>query len=391
MVHGAGGQQGRYQRAVAFRVTVAQQQDDGTGTHGGFGFGLEAVQRLFQRFTGLQVQVDQRVRGLELRQRQQLAQFALAQHRRVEHHLHGVVRRGFEHIAFRAQLGGQRHHDLFAQRVYRRVGHLREGLAEIVADRADLVRQHRERRVVAHRAGGFLLGFRQHAQLGLTFLARQLEQLLEPPQRRCIERFGRQRRIHQAGAEVGDALLEPGLERRPRLVDVINGVGVEQLPTLKIHREHLAGSEFALGDDVPVAHVVHAHLRGHHQGVVGGQQPARRAQAVAVERAGGVTRVAHHHAGRAVPGVGGQAVVLVEGGEVGILVFQRRGRRRDQDTDGLQQVHAAGQQQFQHVVQALRIRTLKAHQGAAALPSPAAASSSARRVHGPSAGCLRWC
>ena len=48
------------------------------------------------------------------------------------------------------------HDEFFADRVDRRVRHLREVLLEIVVEELRLVRQRRDRRVGAHRAGGFL-------------------------------------------------------------------------------------------------------------------------------------------------------------------------------------------------------------------------------------------
>jgi len=50
----------------------------------------------------------------------------------------------------------QRHHQLLADRVDGRVGHLREELLEVVVQGLVLVRQHGERRVVAHRADRLL-------------------------------------------------------------------------------------------------------------------------------------------------------------------------------------------------------------------------------------------
>ena len=91
---------------------------------------------------------------------------------------------------------------------------------------------------------------------------------------------------------------------------------------------------------------------------VAGQLPARRAQAVAVQRAGGVAAVEQHDPGRTVPGLAVERVVLVERGEVGVLVFQRLRGRRHQDAHRLQRVHAAGFKQVEHRVQRLRIRTV---------------------------------
>ena len=63
---------------------------------------------------------------------------------------------GLEQVA----LGADRCFDLryqrFADRIQRRIGHLREELHEVVIEQARLVRQHRQRRIVAHGTHGFL-------------------------------------------------------------------------------------------------------------------------------------------------------------------------------------------------------------------------------------------
>ena len=69
-------------------------------------------------------------------------------HRRV--HLVDV-----QQVRLGADKGHQRHDDGFADRVDRRVGHLGKQLLEVVVQRLVFVRQHSQRTVVAHRAGGF--------------------------------------------------------------------------------------------------------------------------------------------------------------------------------------------------------------------------------------------
>ena len=60
-----------------------------------------------------------------------------------------------EQIGARADEGAQRHHQLFANRVDGRVGHLREVLLEVTRQRFAAVGQHRRRHIGAHRADGF--------------------------------------------------------------------------------------------------------------------------------------------------------------------------------------------------------------------------------------------
>ncbi len=355
-VDGAGRQQGVDRDRARAGEAVRQQQDHRAVAHRGFGLRAQAIDRGREMLALAQEQVQPHVRVGEVLQREQLAQLALGEDRRVDHHRARIGRRQLEEVALAPDVGRQRHHALLAQRVDRRVGDLGEGLAEVVVQGARLGREHRHRGVVAHRAGGFLFGLGHHAQDRLAFLAAEAVQLLEARQRRRVEGLGRERGIDQVGDQVLHALLQPALERRTRAVDPVDRAAVEELARVQVDRDHLAGAELALGHHVLGPVVPHADLAGDGQVAVAGQHPARRPQAVAVERAGGVAAVAHHDAGRAVPHVLVERVVLVECGQVRIAVFQRFGCRRDQDPHRLQQVHAAGEQHLEHVVERHRIR-----------------------------------
>ena len=64
----------------------------------------------------------------------------------------GVLFGGIEQVGLGTDIAFQRHHDFLADRVDRRVGHLREQLLEIVINHARLVGQAGKRGIVAHRA-----------------------------------------------------------------------------------------------------------------------------------------------------------------------------------------------------------------------------------------------
>jgi hypothetical protein len=328
---------------------------------GAFGLVADALDRVGQRFAGVEVQVHQQVRPAEALAGQQLPQLALRQHRRVEHHVVHILGTVVEDVAFLADLRGQRHHAVLAQRVDRRVGDLRERLAEAVVQRADALAQDRHRHVVAHRADAFLLGLGQRTQHRLLLLAAELETLLERQQFVRRERFGGQRRVDQFGVQPAHPLLEPLLVRRPGTVDLVDRIVVQQNAAFEVDRDHLARAELALRAHPVHRQVADAGLGGDDEHAVGRQRPARGPQAVAVERARGVAPIAHHHAGRAVPRLGIDRVVLVERSEVGVLVLQRLGRRRDQDAHRLGDVHAAEQQPLEHVVERLRVRAVGGH------------------------------
>ena len=145
-------------------------------------------------------------------------------------HVADVVRAVGEDVALAADLRRQRHHAVLAQRIDRRVGDLRERLAEIVVQRPHLLAQHRHRHVVAHRADGFLLGLGERAQHLLALLAGELEQLLEAAQRlarRTARRPATDRSARSAGRS--RPACSQLLVRRARAVDAVDGVGVEQL------------------------------------------------------------------------------------------------------------------------------------------------------------------
>ncbi len=355
VVDGAGGQQGVHHRPPGHRVAVGQQQHHHALAGSLLGLGADALDAGVQAFVLAVGQVEQAVGLHVLVHLQQLAQLALAQHRRVEDDVVHRLRPGVEDVGLLAELGGQGHRAVFAQRVDRRVGDLREGLAEVVIQRAAALAEHGHRRVIAHRAGSFLLGLGQRPQHLFHFLAAELVQLVVAAQGALVEGFLHQRGIDQFGLQVGDALLQPLLVRRTAAVDAVDGFRIEQVAALEVDGDHLARAELALAHHALGRHFPHARFGGDQEMAVRGQHPARRAQAVAVQRTHRIAAVAGDDAGRAVPRLAVQAMELVERGQVGILELQRLGCRRHQDAQRLDQFHATGHHQLQHVVQALRI------------------------------------
>ena len=100
-----------------------------------------------------------------------------------------------EQIRPRADERHQRHHQFFPDRVDGRIGHLREQLLEVVVENLGSIRQHGQRRVVAHRAGGFLAVLRHRCEDDLHVLLRVAEGLLPIEQRDFGTR--RWRRVRQ--------------------------------------------------------------------------------------------------------------------------------------------------------------------------------------------------
>ena len=271
-----------------------------------------------------------------------------------------VLRRN-EDIAFGADLGLQRHHDALAQAVDRRIRDLGELLPEIIVERADFLRQHRHRRVVAHRADRFALVLGQNADDLVALLGGHVVHLLEHGKGVAIEGLRREPRIDEIGLQIPHALLQPRLVGMPALQEIVHPLGVHELGGLQIERQHLARSQLALLDHLFGEVVPHPRLRGDGDVPVLRDDPARRTQPIAVQGAADIAAVGEHDAGRPVPGLHVGGVVLVEGLEVGIDHVHRLPRRRHQHPHGMHGIEAADQQQFEHVVERLRVRTLQRH------------------------------
>jgi hypothetical protein len=154
-----------------------------------------------------------------------------------------------EQIRLGADEGYQRHHQLLADRVDRRIGHLREELPEIVEQRLALVRQHRQRRIVAHRAGGLLAGGGHRFENELDVFLAVAEGLL-PVEQRC--RVGRRRdagfgtgRLVELDVDAAEPVLV-GLGSRQRLLEFRV---VDDASLVEVDEEHLARLQAPLLDD----------------------------------------------------------------------------------------------------------------------------------------------
>src|SRR5690606_705955 len=98
------------------------------------------------------------------------------------------------------------------------------------------------------------------------------------------------------------------------------------------------------------------HFRGQGDVTVPGGDPARRAQAVAIEQTHRVATIGQHHAGRTVPGLHVHGVELVEAAQAGVHGFDVLPGWRNYHAHATEQVHAAGDQQLKHVVHARGVR-----------------------------------
>ena len=157
---------------------------------------------------------------------------------------------------------------------------------------------------------------------------------------------GRQLLEHDLGA------VEPLAIRmtlRERALELLVG---NEPALFQIDEQHLAGLQAPLGDDLVFGNRQHADFRSHDDAVVLGDDVARRAQAVAIERGADLPAVGERDRRRAVPWLHQRRVVFVEGAP--LLIHQRIAgpRLRDQHHHGVRERVAAHRQEFERVVEA---------------------------------------
>ena len=262
---------------------------------------------------------------------------------------------GQENVALRPDLRLQGHHDRLAQRIDRRVCHLRELLAEIVVERAHLVRQHRHGRVVAHRAHRLVLILRQHADDVVALLLGDVEHLLIERERVAIHRLRRQPRVHQITLQVAHPGAQPRLVRVTGFQHLVDVGGTHEGAGSEVERQHVARAELALLHDVFGLVIPHTGFGSDGEEPVARDTKARRAQAVAIERAQSVAAVREYDASGPVPRLHVYRVVLVERAQVRIQRIQSMPRGWDQQPHGMQGIQPPHEQHLEHVVEALRI------------------------------------
>ena len=96
------------------------------------------------------------------------------------------LRRLVHQVGLRADVGHQRHHELLADRIDRRIRHLREQLLEILEQELRPIGQHRERRIRSHRRDRFFAGHDHRRDHHLELFDRVTERLLPLADRRMV-------------------------------------------------------------------------------------------------------------------------------------------------------------------------------------------------------------
>ncbi len=212
------------------------------------------------------------------------------------------------------------------------------------------VRQHRERRVVAHRAHGFLGVLDHRVEDHLEILDRPAGGELAPPQL-----------VGREVLAVRTVLLDEGIELDGAAgpVRIVVRVGqhvlqlavLEELRPVHIDRQHLARTEPALLDDFGLVLRHHAGFGARDQQFVGGAHETHRSQTIAVEPDQRPLAGDGGDRGRPVPRLHDAIHVVVHGAVLGRDVrVERRGLRNHHALDH-RQVAMAAHQKLEDVVE----------------------------------------
>ena len=357
MMHGGAGEQRGNRNPVGAGHAVGQDDDVDALAHRGFGARAEFVEHLLQSRraeAGMEGGVERarlEMAVRDLRDRADLLEVRIGQDRLAHFEaLGGGQALEVEQVRPRPDDRDEAHHQLLADRIDRRVGDLGEVLLEVGEELLRPVRQRRDRRVVAHRAGGFLAGGRHRRHQDVDVFLRVAERLLAVEQRQigahALGRRVRQFLQHDLGAAEPLAI---GMALGQRRLDLVVG---DQPALLEVDQQHLAGLQPPLGDDLLLGNLQHAHFRRHHDAVVAGDEIARRAQAVAVERRADLAAVGERDRGGAVPRLHHRGVIFVE--RAALLIHQRIAGPgfRNHHHHRVRQRVAALHQEFERVVEA---------------------------------------
>ncbi len=354
----------RDRHAIGRKLAVGHDQDVVTTQHRVLGIGTERGQARFDAFLapfGRIADVQLGRAELVLRVARDVADLGHAfevQHRLA--HLEAERRVDLvdlEQVRLRPDEGHERHHHLLADRVDRRVGDLREELAEVVVERLVLGRQHRQRRVVAHGAGGLLARLAHRLEDELDVFLGEAEGLLAVEQRcdALVGCSGVEHGWRLEGVELDVDAAQPvgvGLGVGQRLLQLLVA---DDAALFHVDQEHLARLQAPLLDDLAVGNRQHARLGGHHDEVVVGDEIARRTQAVTVERGADLATVGEGHRGGAVPRLHHRRMVFVEGAALLVHLRVRLPGLRDHHHHRVGKRVAAHHQQFERVVEGRRV------------------------------------
>ncbi len=223
-----------------------------------------------------------------------------------------MFRRLAQQVHLAAKQGFRVHHHLLAQRVDWRVGYLGKKLLEVVVEELTPLTEDGQGNVAAHARHRLLAVVRHRQQDSQVVFLRVAER---PPQgRRLLRRVGgngafRSRQVVQPKK----VLLDPARIGLFPAYLVLDFVVLKDATGVGIDDDQPARPEPAFESHRLRRDRQYARLASQNKAVVGGNDIATGAQAVAIEHGSDLPAVGEDEAGRAVPRLRQATVILVEG------------------------------------------------------------------------------
>ena len=285
----------------------------------------------------------------------ELGQVLLANDGERQGHQAAGGRARVEQVLLGADVGREGGDELLADRVQRRVGHLREQLVEVVVKQPRLVGEHGHRGVGAHRADRLRARAGHGGEDEAQFLFGVAESALAGQQ-------VRRRRHGPLAVRQVVQVDEAGVQ--PVLVGMLGGEDGLDLFVLddpaggRVGEEDAARLEAAAAHDAGGLDVEHADLGGEDDQAVGGDPVPAGAQAVAVEHGADHGAVGERDQRGAVPGLHQRRVELVEGPPPGVHLVMVLPRLGDHHEQRVRQRPAAEVEQFEALVERTGVRAV---------------------------------
>ena len=259
-----------------------------------------------------------------------------------------MLRRFGEDVAVVADEGHERHDQLLADGVNRRVRHLREELVEIIEERARLFRAAGERGVVAHRADGFLAVTRHGLQDELQILVRVAKESLSP---REVGRDFRGDDLREESLDDDVVLLDPAAVGAATRIECLHFGVLQDAAVREVEFDHRPRTQPPVPHDRRGVDVENARLRGEDEQPRFRQRPPRGAEAVAVERRPRRHAVRERDGRGPVPRLHQRGVVFAEAAHVVAHVILRPPRLRHEHEHRVRRIAPGGDEQLEHVVE----------------------------------------
>ena len=259
-----------------------------------------------------------------------------------------------EDVRLVADVGHDRHHELFADRINRWIRHLCKKLVEVVEQAEVPVRpQARKRGVVAHRADGFVSGLGHWPENQFNIFQRPAEAFALAGHSPAIST-----RRHDFVEEARDGNVVFFHPAAIGLSASVVGLDFGILHEAVIHEikpEDGAGFEAAVSCDVLGRNVEDTGFGSEDEEPVFRERPAGGAKSVAVKCGAEADAVRKRDGGGAVPRFHQRGMVFIERAYVVSHVVFRAPRLRDEHHHCVRRVASGGDEQLEHVVERGRI------------------------------------